>query len=67
LESFLETFGEGPGLRPAIEAAGRTGFLERADFWGKQYIALHSEKSEKPSSDLSLYDEYEVDLTASRM
>lgn len=67
LESFLETFGEGPGLRPAIEAAGRTSFLERADFWGKQYIALHSEKTEKPSSDLSLYDEYEVDLTASRM
>jgi len=67
LQSFLETFGKGPHLKSAIEAAGVSGFLERADVWGKQYIALHSEKTRKPGDDLSLYEEYGVDLDASRM
>jgi hypothetical protein len=67
LESFLETFGEGPNLKPAIETAGKPGFLERADVWGKHYIALHSEKTPKPGDDLSLLEEYDFDLGASRM
>ena len=67
LQSFLETFGKGPHLKSAIEAAGVSSFLERAEVWGKQYIALHSEKTRKPGDDLSLYEEYGVDLDASRM
>jgi hypothetical protein len=67
LESFLETFGEGPTLKPAIETAGEHGFLEKADVWGRHYIALHSEKTTKPANDLSLNEEYDIDLGASRM
>jgi hypothetical protein len=67
LESFLETIGEGHGLRTAVEAMAPKEFAEKVELWGKYYIALHSEAAPSVTGDLTLLREFELDQGASRI
>jgi hypothetical protein len=66
MESFLGEFGQGPNLKKAFEKMTAEEFIKAVENWGKHYIALHSEKSAEPRDELSLLEEFQLDLTASR-
>jgi hypothetical protein len=67
-QSFLESISNREPLRTAITRMAEAEFREKVQEWGEEYIVLRDLKTEeKLKGELSLHDEFEADMDASRM